>query len=90
LLFCYLIIYILSYIISIRINKIYLLSFNYYYNFIIKLINIFTIKVKIFKLEINKKSLIKVLNSELLYDDFLDYCNKKCCGEYAVSLFNKN
>jgi len=35
-------------------------------------------------MESNKKNLIKVLNSYILYDEFLAYCEKKCCGEYAV------
>ncbi|ORX81661.1 hypothetical protein BCR32DRAFT_293173 [Anaeromyces robustus] len=58
-----------------------------YPEFIRPLINLIIIEIKIQGLESNKKSLIKILNKNVLYDEFLDYCNKKCCGEYA--LFHK-
>ncbi|ORY08759.1 hypothetical protein LY90DRAFT_678179 [Neocallimastix californiae] len=48
------------------------------------IINLVKTEIQVHGLEVNKKSLIKILNSNLLYDEFLDYCNSKCCGEYAI------
>ncbi len=44
--------------------------------------------MKMSRIESNKKSLVKVLNNDLLYDEFLEYCEKKCCAEYAVRKIN--
>jgi len=55
-----------------------------YTQVITPIINLVIIKIKVMRIESNKKNLIKVLNSNLLYDEFLAYCEKKCCGEYAL------
>ncbi|ORX60748.1 hypothetical protein BCR36DRAFT_407753 [Piromyces finnis] len=63
----------------------FFLNLSFSYAEIIKpLIDLIIIEYKLTNLENNKKGLIKILNTTLLYEEFLYYCNMKCCGEYAI------
>ncbi|ORX82933.1 hypothetical protein BCR32DRAFT_267318 [Anaeromyces robustus] len=48
------------------------------------LINLYYMNKKANKLELNKNGLIKVLNDEFLFNEFFEFCKRKCCVENAI------